>query len=529
MAIFYVNGISEEKINETETYVGFSEVSPAYTLDLVGSKVFDNDFVDPVYSSVNPAYNNQKPTFYPFVSSIAGQSVNVAGNTQDPHDNSATVIRVSNDSSSVRSGLFNVVTGNWNSTYVPTTYGYGLCEDREDTLTYAGQDKEYSINTTELTTCDQSTLVLPSITPLPSTPLVTGIFNVGDPSFSFSDITSNLTYNGSLYLDTNNSSTAYEIPEIWFSVETRLNKTYRCNNSGSATVAMVLANSDDSLMYYSAKSYNGPTYQYFSTTTNGFNSFGNWGGGTNTLLPEPIRDRGQLRFDIYTNCDYSFPFEFSTDYNNWNVTTFNTDLANGFYNDKVFVKRFSPELVQSLKTNQYMYLFYYNGDFSEFNFGTDTGWRLAFIGENTLYKLYRGHYFDLYANDTVTSIDFSAVDLQTIYLDNNPNFTHLENVHNYSWLDSTEVRKSDGVVTQAFGTFLNISACPNFTQQNFNEIIDSVYHRVINAPPYTSAPLKQGTLRFTHNLTVDSTRQAKIDAITAAPYNWNVSLNGFTL
>jgi len=528
MTIFYLNGTAEDKINDTLAYTAVSDVSPVYPVDSVGSKVVDGDFVDPVYSATNPAYNNQKPTFYPFASNAAGQSIKIAGNTQLPHDNSATVVRVTNDPSSVRSGLFNTVTGKWDSTYVPTTYGYGLCENRKETITYQGQEKTYSINTTELTPCDQSTLVLPDITPLPSNPLVTGIFNVGDPSFSFSDITSNLTYNGSLYLDTNNSSTAYEIPEIWMSIETRLNKTYRCNNSGSATAALVLANSDNSLMYYSAKSYTTAAYHYFSTLTNGFNPLG-YGGGTNTLLPEPIRDRGQLRFDIYTDCDYSFPFEFSIDYNNWDLNNFNTDLANGLYNDKVFVKRFSPELVQSLKTNQYMYLFYYNGDFSEFNFGTDTGWRIAYIGENTTYAHYRGHYFDLYANNTVTSIDFSAVDLETIFLESNPNFTHLENVNNYSWLNFAEVRKSDGVVTQAFGTHVTITKCPNFTQQNFNEIIDSIYHRVINDPPYSSAPLKQGSLRFNHNLTVDSTRQAKIDAITAAPYNWSVSLNGTIL
>jgi len=527
MTIFYLNGTAEDKINDTLAYTSVSDVSPVYSVDSVGSKVVDGDFVDPVYSAVNPAYNNQKPTFYPFASNAAGQSINVAGNTQLPHDNSATVVRVTNDASSVRSGLFNMVAGKWDSTYVPTTNGYGLCEDREDTLTYAGQDQEYSINTTELTTCDQSTLVLPSITPLPTGPLVTGIFNLGDPAFAYSDITSNLTYRGSIYLDTNNSSTAYEIPEVWFGMEIGTS-WYRCNDNATGTGAMVLANSDNSLMYYSAKTFTSDGYM--STPTNGFNAFGNWGGGTNTLIPEHLRDRGQLRFDIYNDCDNKFTLEFAVDSNNWAYWNFEADLANGLYNDKVFMKSFSPEMVESLKEAEYLYFYYYNGDFSEFNFDTDTDWGLIQWKDTSLYSYYVGRSLDIHANPTLTSLDLSAVDIERIDIFNNPNFTHLENVNNYSWVRDKRVNKSDGTSLFVYGSRIMIGNNPNFTQQNFNEIIDAVYQKVAIEQPYApTSQIRAGSMYITQNVTVDSTRQAKIDVLKAEPFRWTFYLNGVLL
>jgi hypothetical protein len=291
---------------------------------------------------------------------------------------------------------------------------------------------------------------------------------------------------------------------------------------------MVLANSDNSLMYYSAQTFTDDGYM--STPTNGFNAFGNWGGGTNTLIPEPLRDRGQLRFDIYNDCDNMFTLEFATDSNNWAYWDFVTDFANGLYNDKVFIKRYSPEMVESIKETEYFYSYYYNGDYSEFNFDTDTGWGLTQWQDTATYSYYIGHSLDFYANPSLTSLDLSAVDIEDLSIFYNPNFTHLENVNNYSWVSEKRVNKSNGTSLFVYGPRIRIGGNPNFTQQNFNEIIDSIYQRVAIEQPYApTSQIRSGAMYLSQNITVDSTRQAKIDVLKAAPFTWQFYANGVSL
>ena len=374
MTIFYLNGTAEDKINDTLAYTSVSDVSPVYPVDSVGSKVVDGNFVDPVYSATNPAYNNQKPTFYPFAANAAGQSINVAGNTQDPHDNSATVVRVTNDASSVRSGLFDVMNGQWDSTYVPTTNGYGLCENRKETVNYQGQEKTYSINTTELTPCDQSTLVLPPITPPPPAPAGKVVRYGGaatDPSITLDPA----LYVGSMYLEDNASTHPVSIAPYGTVVNMDTTWSAPCNTPPYISGLFIAAYTtlDNSITYFGASwltdngaAEDGPS-EYVEFNPSSGDSY-----TTQAIIPEELRDKGPLKVDFYTNCNL---FNTSFGHENWDTQYWNDPIIG--YPPRVDITTrnritgYSPELIDWMKNHtQNLWFEGYVGDGSEFNFST---------------------------------------------------------------------------------------------------------------------------------------------------------------
>lgn len=369
MTIFYLNGTAEDKINDTLAYTAVSDVSPVYPVDSVGSKVVDGDFVDSVYSAVNPAYNNQKPTFYPFASNAAGQSIKIAGNTQLPHDNSATVVRVSNDASSVRSGLFDFANGKWDSTYVPTTNGYGLCENRKETVHYQGQEKTYSVNTTELTPCDQSTLVLPPITPPPPAP-AGKVVRYGDAATDPSITLDPALYVGSMYLENNASTHPISISPFGQTYTRDSATRLPCNTPHiSGLFIAAYTTLDNSITYFgaewlriSANDYGNPANFIEFNPTALDSSY-----TTQAIIPVELRDKGPLKVDFYTNCNL-FVSDFG--HSNWD-TQWYYDTSRVDITTRNRITGYSPELIDWMKTRvQDIWLEGYVGDGSEFNFST---------------------------------------------------------------------------------------------------------------------------------------------------------------